>query len=178
VEQVLGLVPGVGGRPLRVRFLPDLRAHRGRLRSGGAKGQEVHAGSFVPRREIVLESALAAHPAELTRVLLHELFHFVWLHAGNPLRRSYELLLQAEMRRGARGELGWSAESRKQSLAPADMRRRSRRWRDYVCESFCDTAAWRFAGLRTHEEFTLAPRFRSARREWLRRALAKEELSV
>jgi hypothetical protein len=132
----------------------------------------------VPRREIVLESELAANPAELARVLLHELFHFVWLHAGNPARRSYELLLQTEMRRGARGELGWSAESRKQSLAPVDIQRRSRRWREYVCESFCDTAAWLFAGLLTHDEFTLAPRFRCARREWLRSALAKEDLPV
>jgi hypothetical protein len=132
----------------------------------------------VPRREIVLESALASDPAELTRVLLHELFHFVWLHAGNPVRRSYEELLQNERRRGARGELGWSAESRKRPLAPADIQRRSRRWREYVCESFCDTAAWLFAGLRTHDEFTLAPRFRRARREWLERVLAKDELPV
>lgn len=178
MKKVLGLVLRLRGRPLRVRFLPDLRADRGQLRSGGAKGQEVLAGSFVVRREIVLESELATRPTELARVLLHELFHFVWLHAGNPLRRSYELLLQAEMQRGARGELGWSAESRKQALVPADVRRRTRRWREYTCESFCDTAAWLYAGLRKHEEFTLAPRFRCARREWLTRALASRDLSV
>jgi hypothetical protein len=163
---------------LRVRFLPSLRAHRGRLQSGGAKGQEVHAGSFVQHREIVIESGLAARPAELARVLLHEVFHFVWLRLGNPLRRSYERLLEEEMRRGALGELGWSAESRKEALVSGDVRHRSRRWREYACESFCDTAAWCFAGLRQHEEFTLAPRYRKAREEWLARVLAEGSLPV
>jgi hypothetical protein len=161
-----------------VGFLPELRAEGGRLRSGGSKGEEVHAGSFIPKRKIVLESGLAGHPRELARVLIHELFHFVWLRAGNPLRRSYELLLQAEMDRRAKGELGWSAESRKRSLTAADRRLRSRRWREYVCESFCDSAAWLFAGLGAHDEFTLARRFRLARRAWFEHAFDKDEISI
>jgi hypothetical protein len=126
----------------------------------------------------VLESQLAADPRELARILLHELFHFVWFRAGNPRRHSYELLLDAEMGHRARGELGWSAESRKRALAPADRRLRSRRWREYVCESFCDSAAWLLAGSRAHAEATLALRFRRARREWFRKTLAAAEISI
>jgi hypothetical protein len=102
----------------------------------------------------------------------------VWLRAGNPLRRSYELLIENEMLHQAWGELGWSAESRKQALRAAERLRRSRRWREYVCESFCDSAAWVFAGLRSHEEFTLMLRYRHARRAWFRRALATAEISI
>jgi hypothetical protein len=149
------------------------------LRSGGDKGLEVHAGSFIQRREIILESSLAERPAELARVLAHELFHFVWLRVGNPVRRSYETLLESEMIRQAWGELGWSAESRKKALRIGDRLRRSRRWREYVCESFCDSAAWLLAGLRAHEEFTLTLCHRRARRAWfLRRVLAYDEISI
>ena len=38
----------------------------------------------------------------------------------------------------------------------ADVRRRTPAWRRYVCESFCDTSAWLCAGLRPHDEYTLA----------------------
>lgn len=171
-------MPCLQGRPLQVGFLPGLRTQKGQLRSGGDAGQEVHAGSFIHRREIVLESGLAAHPSELARVVVHELFHFIWLRAGNPVRRSYELLLENETIRQAWGELGWSAESRKRSLRIGDRLRRSRRWREYVCESFCDSAAWLLAGLRAHEEFTLTVRHRRARREWFRRVLARDEISI
>ncbi len=171
-------MPCLCGRPLHFSFRPGLRTAKGQLRSGGDAGTEVHAGSFIHRREVVVESGLAAQPAELTRVVVHELFHFVWLRAGNPFRHSYELLLENEMIRQAWGELGWSAESRKRSLKIADRLRRSRRWREYVCESFCDSAAWLLAGLRAHEEFTLGVRDRRARRDWFRRALARDEISI
>ena len=36
----------------------------------------------------------------------------------------------------------------------------------YVCESFCDTAAWLFAGLRRHPEFTLSALDRRQRKRW------------
>lgn len=171
-------MPRLAGRPIRVRFLADLRADRGVLRSGGSRGEEVHAGSFLRRREIVLDSALLASHGELARILVHELFHFVWLRAGNPVRRSWEGLLEEELRRGARGELGWSACLRKACIVPADRRLRTRRWREYACESFCDTAAWMFGGLRRHGEFTLAQRFRDGRRAWLRAALSGPEISI
>ena len=85
---------------------------------------------------------------------------------GNRVRLAYEALMEGELAAGARGELGWSAEWRKSALRPADRRRRSRHWREYCCESFCDTAAWLYSGLARHGEFTLAARFRRRRRAW------------
>ena len=92
-------------------------------------------------------SRSTARAAEFPRIFVHELFHFVWLRAGNPLRWSYEGCVRAEFRSGARGELGWSAEWRKAASRAGDVRRRSRRWREYACESFCDTAAWLYSGV-------------------------------
>lgn len=158
------------GLPIRVRFAPALSAHRGRLLSGQERGTSVHAGTFLRKREIVLDSDLLGRPGELTRIVAHEIFHFVWLRSGNTIRRSFEELLGEEMRQGARGELGWSAEMRKQALSTRDRRDRTRRWREYSCESFCDSAAWLFAGAARHDEFTLAERFRRGRREWFRHA--------
>jgi len=166
------------GRPLQVRFAPGLEARRGRLLEGAAGGTAVHAGGFPRRREIVLDAELLRQPGELARILVHEIFHFVWPRLDNATRRSWERLLVEELRRGARGELGWSAESRKRSLAAADRARRTRRWREYACESFCDTAAWLAAGGRAHEEFTLAASFRRARRDWFRRFLARPAISI
>jgi hypothetical protein len=103
------------------------------------------------------------------------LFHFVWLRAGNPVRQSFETLLSGETRRG---ELGWSAEWRMGVLTPADVQGRSRRWREYCCESFCDTAAWLYSGVRRHPEFTLAARFRRARRVWFRKTIEPGGLSI
>ena len=65
-----------------------------------------------------------------------------------------------------KGELGWSAEWRKETLTRADARLRTPKWRRYACESFCDSAAWMFAGLRAHDEFTLAAAARRLRRRW------------
>jgi len=83
--------------------------------------------------------------------------------------RSYERLVAGELGRSALGELGWSAEWRKGKLVRRDRTARTRRWREYCCESFCDTAAWVYAGVERHEEFTLATRLRAARRKWFAR---------
>jgi hypothetical protein len=171
-------MPRLSGRPIRVRFLANLRADRGILRSGGSRGEEVHAGSFLRQREIVLDAALLPDSGELARILVHELFHFVWLRAGNSFRRSWESLLEEELRRGARGELGWSASLRKARITPADRNLRTRRWREYACESFCDTAAWLYSGARRHPEFTLPARFRISRRDWFARSVATDGISV
>ena len=96
----------------------------------------VHAGTFLRRREIVLDAGLLACPGELARILIHELYHFVWLRLDNHTRRSYEDLVAEEIRKSARGELGWSAEWRKWDLRRADPAGRTRRWREYCCESF------------------------------------------
>jgi hypothetical protein len=142
----------------------------------------VHAGSFLRERRIAVDCTRA----EIPRIFVHELFHFVWLRAGNPVRLSYERLLLAEHSAGARGELGWSAEWRKERLtALAKHPRRSdpdRPWREYCCESFCDTAAWLFGGggarWARHREFTLAARFRGRRRTWFENVLGGRILSI
>ena len=126
--------------------------------------EPVHAGTDIPGRIIMLDTDLAAHPSELTRILIHEVFHFAWVRLGNPLRDSYAQLLKDELSRGARGELGWSAEYRKLDLL--SVASAHPKWREYVCESFCDTAAWRYSKLTKHDEFTLAPRFRQRRERW------------
>ena len=127
----------------------------------------VHAASFLRRREIVLEAQLLSTPGRLSRIFVHEVFHFAWLRLGNEKRHSYEALLQSEIERGAHGELGWSAESAKQNLTASDRTNRSRKWRHYVCESFCDTAGWAFGGRRRYAEMTLAGQFRKGRMRWL-----------
>lgn len=114
----------------------------------------------------MLDLELRSDPGEMSRIVLHELFHFVWLRLGNPARRSWENLVRSQIRRGAGGELGWSAEHRLLALRGRDLARRTRRWRDYLCESFCDSAAWMYGTLRSHAEFTLKPAFRGERRRW------------
>jgi hypothetical protein len=116
---------------------------------------------------MVLDRELAGKPRELVRILAHELFHFVWARLGNERRRSYEELLQREWKQRARGELGWSAESRKSAFPhhPPPTTHHGN-WHDYACESFCDTAAWLYSGISRHPEFTLAQRHRKRRAEW------------
>lgn len=157
-------------RPLlRIRVGKGL-AEKGRRLTAGASGADssMHAASFVPRRQIVIDQPLLERPRELARILYHEVFHFVWARLGNPLRQSYEEMLRREWAEGARGELGWSAEMRKLALAEGKpWAARGRRWADYVCESFCDSAAWFcLSGRGRHEEWTLKPRFRQRRRRW------------
>jgi hypothetical protein len=152
---------------LRVRFLPALTADRHHLYSNSPHGKPVFAGSFIRKREIVLDCELERQPRELARILVHELFHFAWVRLGNPARRSYEAIVRREWKQHARGELGWSAELRKNALRQSP-RPQNSLWRDYLCESFCDTAAWLYSGVRRHPEYTLAARHRDRRAEWFR----------
>lgn len=147
----------MAGQPVRIQF---------RRKVLDAAGGEAHAATFLRQRRMVIEEELMADADEFARIFVHELFHFVWLRLGNAKRRSYERVIATELQRGVRGELGWSAEWRKKKIGPRDRRERTRRWREYCCESFCDTAAWRYAGVRRHREFTLGSRARVARREW------------
>ena len=171
-------LPPLTGQPITVRFQPDPRASRGELLSGGGTGREVHAGSFLRRRVIVLDSELKCHPVDLERILLHEIWHFAWLRLGNARRRSWEECLLEEMRLGAAGELGWSAQWRKEALRNADRRLRTRRWREYACESFCDTGAWLLGSARRHGEFTLARALRAKRRKWFQEAVLNRPLPL
>ena len=164
------------GRAIRLESLPRLTAWRGKLLSGEPKGEAVHAGSFLPKRRIILDRGLFAHSNNATRILLHEMFHFAWVRLSNAQRLSWELLLRDEG--GARGELGWSSEWRRRELAREDAESRSKRWREYACESFCDSAAWRFGALRSHVEFTLAARWRERRAAWLDAQFAGRAVKV
>jgi predicted SprT family Zn-dependent metalloprotease len=157
-------LPPLWGNPVRIEAAPGLRDRHG----------DVHGGAFLRERSIELNCTRA----EFRRVLAHELFHFVWLRAGNPSRHSFEELLREEWRSGARGELGWSAEWRKHELTAADIELRSRRWREYCCESFCDTAAWLYSGVKNHDEFTLRSLFRRRRRVWFQKTIATKRLSI
>ena len=118
----------------------------------------------IRRREIVLEAELMQARRKLRLITVHEIFHFVWARLGNADRAEYEELLQRERLRRARGELGESSDRQKELLRAGQSGSAS--WKFYVCESFCDTAAWRYAGVREHAEFTLAARWRNLRRHW------------
>jgi len=164
LDALLPRLPALSGAPVRVESAPGLRDRHG----------VVHAGSFLRERRIALNCTRREFP----RVFVHELFHFVWLRAGNPVRLNFEGVLEREFRQGARGELGWSAEWRKQELTPIDRRSRTRRWREYCCESFCDSAAWLYSGVPRHDEFTLSVRFRQWRRDWFDQTIAGKRLAI
>jgi hypothetical protein len=158
---VLRRMPVLRGGPVRVHSRPGLRDGRG----------PVHAGTFLTERRI----ALNCTQVEFPRVFAHETAHFIWIRLGNPKRFSYEDLIRSEP---GTGELGWSAEWRKQALTPDDIADRTRRWREYCCESFCDTAAWMYSGLTEHPEFTLAGNLRRRRGRWFEETLGRGPLSI
>ncbi len=160
-------LPTVAGAPIRVHFAADLSGHG-----------PIHAGALLRQRRVLLEKSLLLDRTEFARILVHELFHFAWVRLGNPKRRSYERLLAREISARAGGELGWSAEWRKNALTGRDRRLRTRRWREYACESFCDSAAWLFAGISRHAEFTLPARFRIARRAWFEASGVTSRISL
>jgi hypothetical protein len=145
--------------------LPNLTAYRGKLLSGsGLHGIPVHAASFIRRREIVLEAELLRKPRKLRLITVHEIFHFVWARLGNRDRADYAALLWTEMSARARGELGESSDRQKSLLRTGCLGTAA--WKFYACESFCDTAAWLYSGIRHHKEFILAARWRNLRRRW------------
>ncbi len=164
VQTVVRRLPELQGKPIRLTQVRGLRDARG----------PVHAGSFLRERRIDFDCTRGEFP----RILVHELFHFVWLRLGNPVRRGWEGILVAEFRRKSRGELGWSAQWRKEALTGADLVLRSRAWRLYCCESFCDTAAWLYCGRAVHPEFTLAANHRAARQKWFLATIATRQLSI
>jgi len=154
----------MAGAPVRLQRTRGLRDRRG----------AVHAGAFLRERRIAFDCSRAEFP----RIFIHELFHFVWLRMGNTARRSWEDLVKSECLEGASGELGWSAEWRKRALERRDIGMRTRRWREYCCESFCDSAAWLYSGTARHKEFTLAARRRGRRRAWFAEAAGGPALSI
>ena len=143
------------GYPIEIRYSAGLR---------DTSGNPAHAATFIRQRLVILDNELRRDPNEHRRILMHELFHFVWVRLGNRKRHSWETLLRAEWAGGAHGEAGWSAEWRKRGLAETDAAGRTRKWREYCCESFCDTAACLETG--TRSELTLASRRLAVRRAW------------
>jgi hypothetical protein len=178
LNRILARLPGVTGRPISVSFRPSLTAHRGKLLSRKKAGTAVHAGCFIRKRQIVMETELLDCRKELTRIFLHELFHFAWNRIGNQVRRSWEEMLCEEIRDCGRGELGWSAEQIKLGLTLEDAACRKRQWRDYASESFCDTAAWFFGSHRSHPEFTLARKHRARRRKWFEQMMVPRGIAL
>jgi hypothetical protein len=164
IRAIMRRLPEMNGAPIRLQRVSGLRDRRG----------PVHAGSFLRERRIAFDCTRAEFP----RILVHELFHFVWLRLGNPARHSWETLLVAECRRGRGGELGWSAQWRREALSDNDIDRRSRAWRLYCCESFCDTAAWLYSGITGHPEFTLAGNLCRTRRRWFLATIETGRLSI
>ena len=153
-------LPPLAGAPIAFSFTDHL----------SVRGVEMDAAAFVRERRVVLVRRLRG--AALRRVTVPELFHFVWWRLGNPARHSWEALLLAER---ARGEAGWSAEWRKAALSDADRRHRTRRWREYACEAFCDSAAALWA---SPAQSTLAPRFLARRQAWFAATLGEGPLSI
>lgn len=133
---------------------------------------EVHAAAFPRKRLLVLESGLRRDEAELRRIVVHELFHFVWVRLANSQRTEWSRLIGAQR---TAGELGWSSEWRKNALLEDGFGRPGRRWSEYVCESFCDTAAWLYSGTGRHAEFTLPRAERGARKGWFSALLRHRE---
>jgi hypothetical protein len=143
------------GYPIRVELRRSLGPHL--------------AATSIRRRLILLDAGVLRRAGDFERILIHEIFHFAWTRLSNSTRGEWERLLAFEIDRDVSGELGWSAEWRKQKIGASDVARRTPAWRRYACESFCDSAAWLFAGLRHHGEFTLPAAFRRRRRVWFRR---------
>ena len=161
---MLRRMPPLAGLPISVDHVRNLRDRRG----------PVHGGAYLRERRIALDCTRGEFP----RIFVHEVAHFIWLRLGNTTRTSYEEVLRVELAGRARGELGWSAEWRKAALKAENVECRSQRWREYCCESFCDTAAWLYSGKSQHAEFTLAERWRLRRKTWFEVALGGRTLSI
>jgi hypothetical protein len=161
---LLSSLPDLEGEPVSVQKAGSLRDIRG----------PVHGGAFLRERRIVFASAAR----EFARIFVHELFHFVWLRLGNTRRGGWEDSLRRELSARTRGELGWSAEWRKLGLSGKDVRNRSRKWREYCCEAFCDTAACIYSGVSRHPEYTLSKRARKSRGRWFADNLESGRLSI
>jgi len=165
-------------------------------RDHGQPRSQLHAASYIPQRYVVLHRSLFRRRVELGRILYHELCHFLWPRLGNSLRKNYAARLRAEFDKGARGELGHSAQWRKEKLLGGQRRGASnpsrdpfgklragrkraacslstttgRLWREYLCESFCDTGSYVLLGSerRTgHSEYTLSRAAREQRKHWM-----------
>ncbi len=120
---------------LAIRFASHLRAHRGKLEFGPGPGDEVFAASFLTRREIVFDESLLHHAPEFLNIFAHEIYHFVWRKLANADRTAWEALLKNEKRPLHSGLSSRVAFERHRERPSA------KKWKHYVCEAFCDSAA-------------------------------------
>src|SRR5580692_1084333 len=155
------MLPPLTGPPIRVELRNSLGPH--------------HAATSIPRRLILLDRGLLSKQGDFERILIHEIFHFAWVRLSNQSRRDWEELLASEREPG---ELGWSAEWRKLKLEPSDRQERSAKWKRYARESFCDSAAWLFSGLKRHDEFTLGSESRRIRKAWFQKNFASRPIDI
>lgn len=155
------MLPPLAGLPIRVELRNSLGPH--------------HAATSIPRRLILLDRGVLTKRGEFERILIHEIFHFAWVRLSNETRRSWENLLASEREPG---ELGWSSEWRKLKLNSSDHCQRSPKWKRYARESFCDSTAWLFSGLKHHDEFTLPAPFRRARKAWFKKNFASHPIAI
>jgi hypothetical protein len=119
-------------------------------------------------RRVVIEDSLTLRPLELRLIVIHELLHFAWWRLGNARRIGFGALLAEECVARTHGELGESSLVAKDAYLSGDGDGKERLWRDYVCESFCDTGAWIFSGIEDHASFQLASRWKTRRAAWFR----------
>jgi hypothetical protein len=155
--------------PVRIRYRANLR---------DTAGNPAHAATFIRRREIILDPELKKKPRTHRRILLHEYFHFAWVRLGNPHREEWGALLKSEWQTRARGEAGWSAEWRKKKLSPSDIASRTRSWREYCCESFCDTGALVFTPNPDRSEVTLSPVRLRVRVIWFKQTFPAQTFAI
>lgn len=161
--------------PVQLAFLPGLAVSGGKLLSGGDVGTPVYAAAFLRQRRIILEASLLSDAALLRFIFVHELFHFVWMRLGNSARAEYSRLIAREFMSRARGELGESSAVKRAALGNATQGLlQSAAWREYVCESFCDSAGFLFTGASVHDDPKLGKTWTAIRRRWFDEKLAGE----
>jgi len=133
------------------------------LESGPGPGEEVFAASFVARREIVLASELLDHAPALVEIFAHEIYHFAWCRLGNPERAAWADLLRIETKPK---HAGLSSRLRYDEFI---QQATDRRWKNYICEAFCDTA-----GAMTLPKANIS----SQRKRWLESLRERRKLAV
>lgn len=148
---------------LKIRFASRLRAHRGKLEFGPGPGDEVFAASFLTRREIVFEESLLQHAPEFLNICAHEIYHFVWRKLSNADRAAWETVLKAEKRPVHAGLSSRVAFDRHRE------RPNPKRWKHYLCEAFCDSAA---------ALTTPVAKLSSKRRVWLHELCKRRRLAI
>lgn len=109
-----------------------------------------------------------SEPRDLRLIFAHEIYHFAWWRLGSNRRAEYDSLLRAELAASARGELGESSSVAKREHVSRECPNGGNSWKQYVCESFCDTGAWLFSGVDELRNFQLAAKWRIKRASWFR----------